>query len=161
MGGGAAQRSVWRGNEPKKTGARSARARTRGQNPLVLHILWGDVILSTVSSVDMHGVSLILSPPSPVGRARLIYLHHQQRGHAGYIPLHRQQLIRAECIPFHLCQFSLNAGPDWMLRYRTKMPGRRHRPRCRCPAMLVSPLTPMPPQLMLIFSISSQYGKIQ
>jgi hypothetical protein len=25
-----------RGNEPKKTGARSARARTRGQNPLVL-----------------------------------------------------------------------------------------------------------------------------
>jgi hypothetical protein len=34
MGGGA-QRPVWRGNEPKKTGARSARARTRGQNPLV------------------------------------------------------------------------------------------------------------------------------
>ncbi len=33
---GGAQRPVWRGNEPKKTGARSARARTRGQNPLVL-----------------------------------------------------------------------------------------------------------------------------
>ncbi len=32
---GGAQRPVWRGNEPKKTGARSARARTRGQNPLV------------------------------------------------------------------------------------------------------------------------------
>jgi hypothetical protein len=36
MGGGA-QRPVGRGNEPKKTGARSARARTRGQNPLVLY----------------------------------------------------------------------------------------------------------------------------
>ncbi len=33
MGGRAAP--VGRGNEPKKTGARSARARTRGQNPLV------------------------------------------------------------------------------------------------------------------------------
>ena len=33
-----AQRPVGRGNEPKKTGARSARARTRGQNPLVNHI---------------------------------------------------------------------------------------------------------------------------
>ncbi len=30
-----AQRPVRPGNEPKKTGARSARARTRGQNPLV------------------------------------------------------------------------------------------------------------------------------
>jgi hypothetical protein len=34
-GQGGAKRPVWRGNEPKKTGARSARARTRGQNPLV------------------------------------------------------------------------------------------------------------------------------
>jgi hypothetical protein len=33
--GGGAQRPVWLFNEPKKTGARSARARTRGQNPLV------------------------------------------------------------------------------------------------------------------------------
>jgi hypothetical protein len=33
-----AQRPVGRGKEPKKTGARSARARTRGQNPLVNHI---------------------------------------------------------------------------------------------------------------------------
>jgi hypothetical protein len=33
--GGGAQRPVWCGNELKKTGARSARARTRGQNPLV------------------------------------------------------------------------------------------------------------------------------
>ncbi len=32
---GGAQRPVGRGNELKKTGARSARARTRGQNPLV------------------------------------------------------------------------------------------------------------------------------
>ncbi len=36
--GGGAQRPVWRINEPKKTGARSARARTRGQNPLVSYI---------------------------------------------------------------------------------------------------------------------------
>jgi hypothetical protein len=35
MGGGGAQRPVGRDKEPKKTGARSARARTRGQNPLV------------------------------------------------------------------------------------------------------------------------------
>ncbi len=34
-GRGGAQRPVWRVYEPKKTGARSARARTRGQNPLV------------------------------------------------------------------------------------------------------------------------------
>ncbi len=32
---GGAQRPFRRVNEPKKTGARSARARTRGQNPLV------------------------------------------------------------------------------------------------------------------------------
>jgi hypothetical protein len=38
MGGGA-QRPVWCGNELKKTGACSAGARTRGQNPLVLYIL--------------------------------------------------------------------------------------------------------------------------
>jgi hypothetical protein len=37
-GGGGAQRPVLHVNEPKKTGARSARARTRGQNPLVLNI---------------------------------------------------------------------------------------------------------------------------
>jgi hypothetical protein len=37
MGGGA-QRLVWRVNEPKKSGARSARARTRGQNPLIYNI---------------------------------------------------------------------------------------------------------------------------
>jgi hypothetical protein len=34
-GGGGAQRPVWGGNELKKTDARSAWARTRGQNPLV------------------------------------------------------------------------------------------------------------------------------
>ncbi len=32
---GGAQRPVWRVNETKTTGVRSARARTRGQNPLV------------------------------------------------------------------------------------------------------------------------------
>jgi hypothetical protein len=35
MGRGGAQRPVWRVNEPKNTGARSARAHTCGQNPLV------------------------------------------------------------------------------------------------------------------------------
>ncbi len=38
-GRGGAQRPVWGGNELKKTGARSARACTRGQNPLVLYVL--------------------------------------------------------------------------------------------------------------------------
>jgi len=38
MGGGGAQRPFWHVNEPKKTGARSARARTRGQKPLVDYI---------------------------------------------------------------------------------------------------------------------------
>jgi len=33
-----AQCPVWRCGKPKKMGARSARARTRGQNPLVYHI---------------------------------------------------------------------------------------------------------------------------
>jgi hypothetical protein len=36
--GGGRAAPVWRVYEPKKTGARSARARTRGQNPLVNHI---------------------------------------------------------------------------------------------------------------------------
>jgi hypothetical protein len=36
--GGGAQRPFWRVNEPKKTGARSARARTRGLNPVELYI---------------------------------------------------------------------------------------------------------------------------
>jgi hypothetical protein len=35
--GGGAKRPDGHGNEPKKKGARSARARTRGQNPLVLY----------------------------------------------------------------------------------------------------------------------------
>jgi hypothetical protein len=42
-GRGGAQRPVWHVNKPKKTGARSARARTRGQNPLV------SLYLSTLS----------------------------------------------------------------------------------------------------------------
>jgi hypothetical protein len=39
---GGAQRPVWRVYEPKKSGERSARARTRGQNPLVIHIYRND-----------------------------------------------------------------------------------------------------------------------
>ncbi len=38
MGGRGAQHPVLGGSEFKKTGARSARARTRGQNPLVVYI---------------------------------------------------------------------------------------------------------------------------
>jgi hypothetical protein len=37
--GGGAQRPVWGGSELKKTGARSARARMRSQNPLVFTYL--------------------------------------------------------------------------------------------------------------------------
>ncbi len=37
-GWGGAQRPVWCGDKPKKTGAHSARAPTRGQNPLVFYI---------------------------------------------------------------------------------------------------------------------------
>jgi hypothetical protein len=37
--GGGAKRTFLRVNEPKKTGARSAPARTRGQNPLVVNTL--------------------------------------------------------------------------------------------------------------------------
>ncbi len=51
MGGGA-QRPVGRGNEPKKTGAHSARARTRGQNPLVIHNIPG--ICSTLRRLFAH-----------------------------------------------------------------------------------------------------------
>jgi hypothetical protein len=40
MGMGGAQRPVLRDNELTKTGARSARASTRGQNPLVVDILF-------------------------------------------------------------------------------------------------------------------------
>ncbi len=36
--GGARSALFWRGNKLKKTDARSARARMRGQNPLVYHI---------------------------------------------------------------------------------------------------------------------------
>jgi hypothetical protein len=35
---GGAQRPVWGVKESEKTGARSAQARTRGQNPLVYNI---------------------------------------------------------------------------------------------------------------------------
>ncbi len=39
MGGGGAQRPVWHVNGLKKMGARSARPRTRGQNPLIPPLL--------------------------------------------------------------------------------------------------------------------------
>ncbi len=52
MGGGGAQRPVLRDNESQKTGARSARARTRGQNPLVNHIFtWGPLSVIFLSVI--------------------------------------------------------------------------------------------------------------
>ncbi len=45
-GHGGAQHPVWHINEPKKTGARSARVRTRRKNPLVSYIYPLSVILS-------------------------------------------------------------------------------------------------------------------
>jgi hypothetical protein len=51
-----AQRPVGRGKEPKTTGARSARARTRGQNPLVI-IYFSPLAIGVMQCMDQ----LILS----------------------------------------------------------------------------------------------------
>ena len=63
MGGGGAQRPFLCGNELKKTGARSARARTRGQNPLV--IIYLPRVLCHIPVV----LSVILSSCHPVCRS--------------------------------------------------------------------------------------------
>ncbi len=55
---GGAQRPVWRVYEHKKTGARSARARTRGQNPLVKIYLPRILCLSFVLSYSCRPVIL-------------------------------------------------------------------------------------------------------
>jgi hypothetical protein len=49
--GVGAQRPVLRGNELKKTGARSARAGTRGQNPLVNYNLLQHYIISITTLI--------------------------------------------------------------------------------------------------------------
>jgi hypothetical protein len=54
-----AQRPVGRGSEPKKTGAPSARARTRGQNPLVKNIFIFFNILGLIQ--EMKGKDLATS----------------------------------------------------------------------------------------------------
>jgi hypothetical protein len=55
---GGAQRPVGRVNEPNKTGARSARARTRGQNPLVKkYMLTDPVVDHTFESGDIVQIS--------------------------------------------------------------------------------------------------------
>jgi hypothetical protein len=60
MGGrGGAQRPIWRVNEPKMTGARSARARTRGQNPLVINTLIAVLLFIT----DKNSMYENVSPP--------------------------------------------------------------------------------------------------
>ncbi len=68
MGGVGAQRPVWHANDPKKTGARSARARTRGQNPLVVNTT---VILTTVSRQRLLLVLLTLSKICMPGRPNI------------------------------------------------------------------------------------------
>jgi hypothetical protein len=52
-----AQRPVGRGNEIKMTGARSARARTRGQNPLVFYISFYNTFIHI--SIPVHSCFLI------------------------------------------------------------------------------------------------------
>jgi hypothetical protein len=56
---GGAQRPVWRGNAPKKTGARSARARTRGQNPLVMFRI--TYIADGIPAISAASIDLNLS----------------------------------------------------------------------------------------------------
>jgi hypothetical protein len=64
MGGGGAQRPTWGGNELKKTGARSARARTLGQNPLVTEYLLysqGALTMSAMAKKSLNfGVVFLL-----------------------------------------------------------------------------------------------------
>jgi hypothetical protein len=55
MGGDGAKRPVWGGNELKKTGERSARARTRGQNPLVINMFF------SVSYINPHFLEYIFN----------------------------------------------------------------------------------------------------
>ena len=59
-GAGGAQRPVRRVNEPKKTGARSARARTRGQNPLVSIIYLSRVLCLCVTIAECSAILLVL-----------------------------------------------------------------------------------------------------
>ncbi len=63
MGEGVgAQRPFLRVNQPKKTGARSARARTRGQNPLVLlySAITGEVMMIPCIFYPIRGIRFIL-----------------------------------------------------------------------------------------------------
>ena len=57
MGGVGRAAPVWHGNVFQKTGARSARARTRGQNPLVFKIEYADISVlpfNKVPGLDIH-----------------------------------------------------------------------------------------------------------
>ncbi len=70
---GARSAPVWGNNKLKKTGARSARARTRGQNPLVQNIF-------TEHAQSCHLYSLFSqSMPSPATyTVQLIFTEHAQ-----------------------------------------------------------------------------------
>ncbi len=69
-GAGGAQRPVLRVNEPIGTGARSARARTRGQNPLVINIQRRPLLFLSISSlID------IFTAASPQLRHKKYYVH--------------------------------------------------------------------------------------
>jgi hypothetical protein len=65
MGGGGSQRPVLCVNELKMTGARSARARTRGQNPLVsieMEPLGGICVLSLPIEKSLYSHSVFFRP---------------------------------------------------------------------------------------------------
>jgi hypothetical protein len=71
------QRPVWSGNEPNKTGARSARALTRGQNPLVLTIYLARVLCLSVC--DCVCVSQFVSERSAILLVLIIKLTKASR----------------------------------------------------------------------------------
>ncbi len=58
---GGAQRPVWHVNDSKKTGARSARARTRGQNPLVIdNVLVVVVLMAMILSLLLQIMMMMM-----------------------------------------------------------------------------------------------------
>jgi hypothetical protein len=65
-GGGGTQHPFCRVNEPKKTGARSARARMRGQNPLVPNksSQYSTLVCCLLQYLEI-GKKFFIVPPSP------------------------------------------------------------------------------------------------
>jgi hypothetical protein len=80
-GGGPAQRPVLRGNELKKTGARSAQVRTRGQNPLVTHISDGSYagVIKTSAVLCVKGCYFIHKQNYNRRLSKIQNARHKQR----------------------------------------------------------------------------------